>query len=91
MSKPFYKSAYYEAFHNGREFDIFAERDEKKHGQNRRIFSRPYSSAGIKDFEADLDDVLMNFVNALKSMDGQDVDFGKYLELFAFGKRYYQF
>jgi len=88
VSKPLCKSAYYDAFRNGREFDIFAERDEKIHGQNRRMFSRPYSTAVIKDFEASLDDVLMNFVNTPKSMDGQEVNFGKYLELFAFGKWY---
>lgn len=67
-----------------RKFDLFPERDEAVHGAQRRLVARPYSMDALKDLEPFLDDALKVFFKRMDDMQGQNVDLGEWIQLFAF-------
>ena len=73
----------------GRKFDLFAEPNETIHGQQRRLVSRAYAMDSLKDLEPYVDSAIRHFLTTLMASQDQEVDMGKWLQLFAFGKSYW--
>lgn len=69
-----------------RKFDLFAERDEKKHGEQRRLVSRPYSMDALRDLEPYVDKAVEVFLENMSQREGQIIDMGNWVQLFAFGE-----
>ena len=82
----FNKSDWYSVWQGHRVFDLFGERNEKIHGQQRRLVSRPYAMESLKDLEPYVDNTVQVFLDAMSQRHGQVIDLGKWVQLFAFGK-----
>ncbi|KAI9713247.1 MAG: hypothetical protein M1820_001234 [Bogoriella megaspora] len=80
----FRKSEWYGVWQGHRKFDLFAERDERLHGQQRRLVSRPYSMESLKDLEPYVDDAVRVFLSNMEKSKGQSIDMGNWVQLFAF-------
>jgi hypothetical protein len=74
-------------FQGHRKFDLFAERDEGIHASQRRLVSHIYAVDSLKDLEKYVEDAVSHFISKLHKMQGNEVDLGVWLQLFAFGKR----
>lgn len=81
----FRKSDWYSVWQGHRKFDLFPERDEKLHGKQRSLISRPYSLDALRDLEAYVDDCIKVFFERMESVRQQSVDLGMWVQLFAFG------
>lgn len=68
-----------------RKFDLFAERDERIHRTQRRLVSHIYSMDSLKDLEKYVDDAVHVFIKKVEGMQGQSMDMGLWVQLFAFG------
>lgn len=82
----FRKSDWYSVWQGHRKFDLFAERDERIHGAQRRLVSRIYSMESPKGLEEYINDAVMICVTKLKQRQGTDTDIGLFVQLFAFGQ-----
>ncbi|PNS18416.1 Isotrichodermin C-15 hydroxylase [Sphaceloma murrayae] len=80
----FYKSNWYSVWQGHRKFDLFGERDEKKHGQQRKLVSRAYAMETLKDLEPYVDHTTQILYHNLRQRQGQIVDLGRWVQLFAF-------
>ncbi|USW57042.1 Putative cytochrome P450 [Septoria linicola] len=80
----FRKSEWYSVWQGHRKFDLFAERSEKLHGEQRRLVSRPYSMDSLKLLEPYVDDAVRVFTNEMGKRVGKVVDIGYWAQLFAF-------
>lgn len=81
----FEKSEWYAVWQGHRHFDLFAERKEKVHGQQRKLVSRPYAMESLKDLEPYVDETTRLFLRKMDERLGQVVDMGNWFQLFAFG------
>jgi len=68
-----------------RTFDLFGERNEKIHGVQRRLVSRIYSMDSLKELEPYVDDAIDVFLTRMRERQGQVVDMGLWVQLYAFG------
>ena len=69
-----------------RKFDLFAERDEGVHGRQRGLVSAAYSMAGLRGLEPAVDGCVSKFLEKMgEKSGGEEVDMGKWVQLFAFG------
>ena len=82
----FRKSNWYSVWQGHRKFDLFAERNEGIHGSQRRLVSRIYSMESLKDLETYVDDAVSHFMTKMRDMQGQSINMGLWVQLFAFGK-----
>jgi cytochrome P450 len=82
----FRKSDWYSVWQGHRKFDLFAERDEKIHGSQRRLVSSIYSMSSMEKQEPRVDEVLEALITHLEKMDGKPVNMGLWAQLFAFGE-----
>ncbi|KAF2764917.1 cytochrome P450 family protein [Teratosphaeria nubilosa] len=80
----FLKSDWYSVWQGHRKFDLFAERDEKIHGEQRRLVSRAYSMDSMRDLEPYVDDAIHVFLTRMQEMQNQIIDMDKWVQLFAF-------
>lgn len=80
----FRKSDWYSVWQGHRKFDLFAERDEKIHGQQRRLVSRAYSMEALKDLEPHVNTAVSTFLSKMSSLKSSTIDMGKWTQLFAF-------
>ncbi|KAI6889412.1 cytochrome P450 [Hortaea werneckii] len=81
----FRKSLWYSVWQGHRQFDLFAERDERIHGEQRRLVSRAYSMDALKEYEQYVDDAIEVFLGHMSERQNQVVDMGNWVQLFAFG------
>lgn len=85
----FRKSDWYSVWQGHRKFDLFPERDEKLHGRQRALVSRPYSLDALRDLEKYVDDAVDVFLERMENVRGKgqskSVDLGMWVQLFAFG------
>ena len=81
----FRKSDWYSVWQGHRKFDLFAERDESIHGAQRRLVSRIYSMESLKELETYVDDAVSHFIKKMLERQGQTIDMGLFVQLFAFG------
>jgi cytochrome P450 len=81
----FRKSDWYSVWQGHRKFDLFAERNEKLHGEQRRLVSRAYSMEALRDLEPYVDNAVKVFVEKMNESLGQVIDMGNWVQLFAFG------
>lgn len=68
-----------------RKFDLFAERNEKVHAEQRRLVSRPYAMDSLKDLEEYVDDAILFFLKRIEEIRNPYIDLGRWVHLFAFG------
>ncbi|KAJ4371668.1 hypothetical protein N0V86_008221 [Didymella sp. IMI 355093] len=81
----FRKSDWYSVWQGHRKFDLFAERDEKVHGRQRRLVSSVYSMDQMKKMEPYVESTLTLFLDRLEEVGKQGaIDMGKWAQLFAF-------
>ncbi|KAK1823561.1 hypothetical protein LTR12_001972 [Friedmanniomyces endolithicus] len=80
----FRKSDWYSVWQGHRKFDLFGERDEKIHGEQRRLVSRAYAMDSLKDLEEYVDHVVTIFLDNMSERQGQVIDMGNWVQLFAF-------
>ncbi len=83
----FRKSDWYSVWQGHRKFDLFGERDEKIHGEQRRLVSRAYAMDSLKDLEEYVDHAVTIFLDNMSERQGQVIDMGNWVQLFAFGTR----
>lgn len=68
-------------------WELFSERDERVHGQYRRLISRPYSLASLKTLEPYVDNAIRVLIRRLSDFKpGLAFDISPWMQLFAFGK-----
>lgn len=82
----FTKSPWYSVWQGRRKFDLFPERNEKVHSEQKRLVSRIYSMSALKDLEPYVNDCVTLFMDKMKAQEGRVVNIGYWLQLFAFGK-----
>lgn len=80
----FRKSDWYSVWQGHRKFDLFAERDEKIHAQQRRLVSRAYSMEALKDLEPHVDTAVNTFISKMAALKHKSIDMGRWTQLFAF-------
>ncbi|KAF2165914.1 hypothetical protein M409DRAFT_55282 [Zasmidium cellare ATCC 36951] len=80
----FRKSDWYSVWQGHRKFDLFAERNEKIHGEQRRLISRAYAMDSLRMLEPYVDNAVNVFMNEMTKRTGQTIDMGNWLQLFAF-------
>ena len=83
----FRKSDWYSVWQGHRKFDLFAERNERLHGEQRRLVSRAYSMEALKDLEPYVDNAIEVFLDNMNRRQGEVVDMGNWVQLFAFGNK----
>ena len=81
----FWKSDWYSVFQGHRKFDLFPERNERIHGEQRRLVSRAYAMGSLRELEPFVDDALKVFMDNMKQKSREVVDMGNWVQLFAFG------
>lgn len=81
----FRKSDWYSAWQGHRKFDLFGERNEKKHSLQRKLVSRIYSMDGLRDLEPYVDSSVMALLSKMSQIEGQTIDMSLWAQLFAFG------
>lgn len=81
----FRKSDWYLPQQGQRKFDLFAERDIVTHRNHRRLVNNAYATSSLKELEPYMDSAIAHFMNALHRLQGECVDLGLWLQLFAFG------
>ena len=80
----FWKTDFYMPQQGKRKFDIFAERNEQLHGQQRRLVSSAYSMTSLVELEVFVDNTIKVFHEEMAKRCGQSLDFANWLQLFAF-------
>ena len=80
----FRKSEWYSVWQGHRKFDLFAERNEKLHGEQRRLVSRAYAMESLKDLEPYVDNAVNVFLDNMSQRQEQVIDMGNWVQLFAF-------
>ncbi|KAK6392882.1 hypothetical protein LTR65_002964 [Meristemomyces frigidus] len=80
----FRKSSWYSVWQGHRKFDLFAERDERIHGQQRRLISRTYAMDSLRTLEPFVDDAVKVFLDNMSERQDQVIDMGNWVQLFAF-------
>lgn len=80
----FRKSDWYSVWQGHRKFDLFAERSERLHGEQRRLISRAYAMESLKDLEPYVDNAVNVFLDNMRQRQIQVIDMGNWVQLFAF-------
>ena len=82
----FRKSDWYSVIQGHRKFDLFAGQDEAIHASQRRLVSRIYAMDSLKALEKYVQDAVSHFMMKLYETQGNKIDLGVWLQLFAFGR-----
>ncbi|KAK4943603.1 hypothetical protein LTR10_016898 [Elasticomyces elasticus] len=80
----FRKSEWYLPQQGERKFDLFAERDIVIHRNHRRLVNNAYATSSLMELEPYMDSAIAYFMTTLHDVQGQRIDFGLWLQLFAF-------
>ncbi|KID78805.1 Cytochrome P450 family protein, partial [Metarhizium brunneum ARSEF 3297] len=80
----FRKSDWYMPWQGNRKWDLFAERNESIHRAQRRLVSHIYSLSNMKKLEPYVDSAIVFLLKKLASMQGQEIDVGRWTRLFAY-------
>ncbi|KAI1616906.1 cytochrome P450 family protein [Exophiala viscosa] len=80
----FRKSEWYLPQQGERKFDLFAERDIIIHRNHRRLVNNAYATSSLMELEPYMDSAIAYFMTTLHDVQGQRIDFGLWLQLFAF-------
>jgi cytochrome P450 len=82
----FRKSDWYSVWQGHRKFDLFGGRDERVHGQHRRLISSIYSLDQLKKLEPGVDTAISLFIKQVDELTkrGELIDMSKWAQLFAF-------
>ncbi|KAF1962628.1 cytochrome P450 [Byssothecium circinans] len=80
----FHKSDWYSVWQGHRKFDLFAERDEKIHGSQRRLVSKIYSMDSLRRLEKSVNTALRLLLDRLSKISDAPINMGLWAQLFAF-------
>jgi len=75
----FRKSDWYSVWQGHRKFDLFGERNERIHGEQRRLVSRAYAMESLKDLEQGVNNAVNVFLDNMRQRQGQVVDLGNWV------------
>ena len=84
----FWKSDWYSVLKGRRTFDPFAEQNEHIHSAQKKLVTRPYSMETLKDLQPYVDNTIVHFIERMEEKRSGDIDLGKWVQLFAFGKSF---
>ncbi|KAE8341952.1 hypothetical protein BDV24DRAFT_150746 [Aspergillus arachidicola] len=88
INSKFLKSAFYDTFSPFHEETVmasmFSVRDTSQHQALRRPVAQKFSMSSIRAMEPFADECTDIFLNAMKSLEGQSVDLGSWLQWYAF-------
>lgn len=82
----FHKAAAYNVVQGTRSFDLVGQRNEKIHSEQRKLVARAYSMDSMVYLEPKVDLVISQMVEQLDKINGQTIDLGLWLQLYAFGR-----
>jgi len=68
-----------------RKWDLFGEMESIVHRNNRRLVNHAYAMSSLIDLEPYVDSAIQHFMSILRTRQGERLDFGVWLQLFAFG------
>jgi hypothetical protein len=68
-----------------RSFDLVGQRNEKIHSEQRKLVARAYSMDSMVLLEPKVDIVISQMIGQLDKLDGETIDLGFWLQLYAFG------
>lgn len=77
----FRKSEWYSVWQGHRKFDLFAERNERLHGEQRRLVSRAYAMESLRDLEPYVDNAVKFFLDCMTGLQGQVIDMGNWVSM----------
>ncbi|KAF2267043.1 cytochrome P450 [Lojkania enalia] len=80
----FRKSDWYSVWQGHRVFDVFGERDVKKHAQQRKLVTRAFAMETLKELEGYVDNMVEVFVTKMGEQIGKKVDMAYWIQLFTF-------
>ncbi|POS73578.1 hypothetical protein DHEL01_v208032 [Diaporthe helianthi] len=80
----FIKSDSTDVLTTGRSFDIAGERNEKIHGEQRKLVARAYSLESMIQLEPRVDETVQTLLDKFDELTGQTVDLAQWFQLFAF-------
>ncbi|CEJ57775.1 hypothetical protein PMG11_06456 [Penicillium brasilianum] len=80
----FHKAAAYNVVQGTRSFDLVGQRNEKIHSEQRKLVARAYSMHSMVLLEPKVDIVISQMVDQLDKIDGETIDLGFWLQLYAF-------
>jgi hypothetical protein len=81
----FHKAAAYNVVQGTRSFDLVGQRNEKIHSEQRKLVARAYSMDSMVLLEPKVDIVISQMIGQLDKLDGETIDLGFWLQLYAFG------
>ncbi len=61
------------------------ETDEKIHGESRRLVARAYAMDTMVNLEPMIDELIIDLLRKLRELQGQRIDLGHWVQLYAFG------
>ncbi|RAL02329.1 cytochrome P450 [Aspergillus ibericus CBS 121593] len=79
----FIKSDSYNVPNGAHSFDLFRQRDEKVHAEQRKLVARAYSMNSMVHLEPNVNPVIRSMMRKLDGLSGV-IDLGAFLQLFAF-------
>ena len=82
----FRKSDWFISQQGTRKFDLFAERNIVVHRNHRRLVNHAYATSSLMDLETYMDSAIQHFMRVLHQRQGEYLDLGLWLQLFAFGR-----
>ncbi|KAI2601950.1 cytochrome P450 [Hypoxylon sp. NC1633] len=80
----FDKAASYSMISGTRPFDLAGQRNEKIHGQQRKLVARAYSMDSMRYLEPHVDLVIKTLIDRMSGLQDQPIDLGHWMQLFAF-------
>lgn len=80
----FHKAAAYNVVQGTRSFDLVGQRNAKIHSEQRMLVARAYSMDSMVYLEPKVDLVISEMVEQLDKVNGQTIDLGLWLQLYAF-------
>ncbi|KAJ5455519.1 cytochrome P450 family protein, partial [Penicillium daleae] len=80
----FHKPAAYNVVQGTRSFDLVGQRNAKIHSEQRKLVARAYSMDSMVYLEPKVDLVISEMVEQLDKVNGQTIDLGLWLQLYAF-------
>ncbi|KAG8159077.1 hypothetical protein KVR01_010738 [Diaporthe batatas] len=80
----FIKTESMDVLNAGRSFDLAGERNEKVHGEQRKLVARAYSLESMIQLEPRVDETVQALLNKFDEITGQTIDLAQWFQLFAF-------
>lgn len=85
----FRKSDWYSVWQGTRKWDLFSERSEEIHRNQRRLVSNIYSLSNMKKLEPYVNKAVLTFISKMSEMKDQQINMSYWIQLFGFGQSFH--